>query len=47
MSEANRLRNNLIDKLLAVENPRFLKALEEIIDSVLEGNDEVTLSKEQ
>lgn len=47
MATTNDLRNRLIDRLMAIDNPKHLKALEELIKSTKMEHSEVPLTEEQ
>lgn len=47
MAKVDQIRNNLIEKLLTVQNQKLLKALDEILDSTIKGTAEVKLTKKQ
>ena len=47
MATIDNIRNNLIDKILAIRNKEFLSALDKIISSSDQSNDIVQLTEEQ
>jgi len=47
MSQADKLRNSLIEKILSINNIDFLEALEKLITSSSNENDVVELAAEQ
>ncbi|MEX0813880.1 MAG: hypothetical protein WD048_16800 [Chitinophagales bacterium] len=47
MASINTLRNQLIDKILSIQNADFLKALDVLVDSKTDPNQKVKLSKSQ
>ncbi|MFZ6050576.1 hypothetical protein [Halocola ammonii] len=47
MASADKIRNRIIDKLLAVSNPEFLKALDLLISSKTETDKKVELTPAQ
>jgi len=47
METVDTLRNNLIDKLLAISNKDYLFALNQLVDNSAVDNDVVNLSAEQ
>ena len=47
MATVDTLRNNLIDKLLAISNKEYLLALNQLVEKSTVDNDVVTLTDEQ
>lgn len=47
MAAIDNIRNNLIDKILAIRNKEFLSALDKIISSSYQSNDIVQITEEQ
>lgn len=47
MNTADQLRNDIIDKLLAISNPKFLYELNQLIEKSAVNTDVVQLSKSQ
>lgn len=47
MAAADKIRNRIIDKLLAVSNPEFLRALDLLISSKTETDKKVELTPAQ
>jgi len=47
MTTVDQLRNNVIDRILTIENRDFLIALEKLISASIADSEEFTLTKEQ
>lgn len=47
MATVNKIRNELIDKILTIENKDFLEALDKLISSSAPSSGTVQLTKEQ
>lgn len=47
MATVDKIRNELIDKILAIQNKDFLEALDKLVSSTVSQDQPVSLSKEQ
>jgi len=47
MATVDKIRNELIDKILAIQNKDFLEALDTLVSSTVSQDQPVNLSKEQ
>jgi len=47
MATVDKIRNELIDKILAIQNKDFLEALDKLVSSTVSKDQPVSLSKEQ
>jgi hypothetical protein len=47
MATVDKIRNELIDKILAIQNKDFLEALDKLVSSTVSKDQPVNLSKEQ
>ena len=47
MTTVDKIRNGLIDKILAIKDPDFLESLDKLISSSASGSDIVRLTSEQ
>lgn len=47
MTAVEKIKNELIDKILAIQNKDFLEALDKLVSSSVHTNDVVKLSNEQ
>ncbi len=47
MSATEKLRNNLIDKILSINDKEILSAVDKLLESTIKSEDKIKLSKEQ